>query len=177
MLCDKLALDRIAREHYEPFINKIFTKRWKGGLRAAFYDALFQVTEAHPYYVNLLCGRLYTGNTMPDTRLLQKVWHSYVQEEKSKVALELSKLSLLQKKVIATIALGAMSGLTSKDVLQKLGSTSASVLKALRELVAKDYIQEVAPASYSIVDPLIKASIVAYYSVDEYLYWGVHGKI
>lgn len=167
MLCDRITLDRIHAKDYVAFINKIAIEKWGSALPEAFYTALFATTELHPYYVNLLCGRLYTlKHTLPSTTDIKDIWHHCLVEEKSKTAMELSKLSLVQKKLMVLIANGQTSNLASKETLSRLNTTSASVVKSLKTLIAKDYLFEDPASGYHIVDPLIKSSIRTFFHHD-----------
>jgi DNA-binding MarR family transcriptional regulator len=85
-------------------------------------------------------------------------------EEKTKLAVELSKLSLIQKKIMVLIAQGQYTHLMAKDTLQKISTTSATVMKALKVLIEKDYIYETSPSTYRIVDPLIQFSMTYFFS-------------
>jgi AAA+ ATPase superfamily predicted ATPase len=166
MLCDKIALGRILDNDYIKFINTIAQKKWGEPLSSSFFDELFTVTELHPYYVNLICGRLYiTHETLPTRKNVEKVWYNYLLEEKSNTAIELSKLSSVQKKVLIIIAQGQQTNLTAKETISNMSTTSASVIKALNSLVQKDYIYEVGHSTYQIVDPLIRSSICAFFPI------------
>lgn len=168
MLCDKITLDRINKHDYVEFINKIAHKRWGKKLSDHFYQELFALTEYHPYYVNLVCGRAYADSkSCPTQKSITKIWKQYLLEEKSKVAIELSKLSLIQKKLMILIAHGQSDGLTSKETTQRISTTSGSVVKALKSLISKDYVYEAEGLGYKIVDPLIRSSINDFFPTDE----------
>jgi AAA+ ATPase superfamily predicted ATPase len=168
MLCDKITLNRIAKEDYINFINKAAIKKWGKSLSNSFFDKLFEFTAMHTYYVNLICGRLFSEhNAVPNATNVEHCWWGYVTEEKTRTSIELSKLSLIQKKVLILIANGQVNNLTSKDILQKISTTSASVIKALKSLVAKDYIYEIEEVNYKIVDPLIQSSICKFFPQNE----------
>lgn len=166
MLCDKLALQRIHRDDYIKFINDVAFEHWGKKLGISFYDTLFALTECHPYYINLVCGRLYLQVTrLPTVEDLTQIWEQYVVEEKSKTAMELAKLSTMQKKLLIVIAHGQHDALSSKAIVNKVSGTSGAVVKALKVLIEKDYVFEDADFGYRIVDPLIKSSIRTFFKV------------
>ena len=168
MLCDKITLGRIEKEDYVTFINKAAIKKWGKPLTNGFFDKLFNFTEMHTYYVNLICGRLFSEkNSLPTASAVEESWWKYVIEEKTRTSIELSKLSLIQKKTLILIANGQVNNLTSKDVLEKISTTSASVIKALKSLTAKDYVYETEEGNHRIVDPLIQSSISKFFPKDE----------
>ena len=168
MLCDKITLGRIDTVDYIHFINKAAIKKWGEPLLNDFFEKLFEFTEMHTYYVNLICGRLFSEkNSTPTALAIEDYWWQYVIEEKTRTSIELSKLSLIQKKTLILIANGQVNKLTSKNILQKISTTSASVIKALKSLIAKDYVYETDDANYKIVDPLIQSSICRFFPRDE----------
>ena len=167
MLCEKMTLGRISAQDYQVFIDKIANKHWGGALSETFYQLLFTLTELHPYYVNLLCGRLYSDIKLAATpQNLANIWNNYLIEEKTKTAVELGKLSFIQKKVMILIAQGQQDNLTSKVIINKLVTTSAAMVKAINVLINKDYIFDLGQGNYRITDPIISASIRQFFSVD-----------
>jgi hypothetical protein len=153
---------------YVSFINKIALKKWGSELSPSFYKQLFSTTELHPYYINLLCGRLYTfKDTIPTENDIKQVWRQCLLEEKSKTAMELSKLSLIQKKLLISIANAQHSNLTSKETLKRINASSGAIVKGIKTLISKDYVFEHATEGYQIVDPLIKSSIQTFFHHDE----------
>lgn len=168
MLCDRIVINRISAADYVPFIDKIAKKRWGKSLSESFYEELFNVTEYHPYYVNLVCGRLYmTTDSAPTQKSVSNVWGKYLLEEKSKVSIDLSKLSLVQKKVMILIANGQGKGLSAKETVMKLSVSSGSIAKSLKALVAKDYIYEDDEFGYRVLDPMVSSSIQKFFPSDE----------
>lgn len=168
MLCDKIVLERIDAEHYIEFINKISRKKWGSVLPKAFYDELFALTELHPYYINLVCGRLHSeSKTLPTHKNLKTAWQNYLLEEKTKTAIELANLGLIQKKLLILIANGQRTNFTSQESLRKMSTTSGSVVKGLNALLAKDYIYETENFGYKLVDPLVASSIKYFFPKDE----------
>jgi AAA+ ATPase superfamily predicted ATPase len=168
MLCDRITLERISEDDYVSFINKIAVEKWGSELSQSFYKQLFTTTELHPYYVNLLCGRLYTfKDAIPTENDIKQVWHQCLLEEKSKTAMELSKLSLIQKKVLISIANAQHGNLTSKETLKRINASSGAIVKGIKTLISKDYVFEHATEGYQVVDPLIKSSIQTFFHQDE----------
>ena len=161
-LCDRVTLNRIHKQDYELFIQKISIEQWGDKLPINVISKVFTATELHPYYINVLCGRIwdiFTEKSPTRNTQIEKIWTDYTEEQKSEIAKELSLLSELQKKLIISIALGNNRNLTGKKVLQRLNTTSAAVVKALNVLEDRDYIYASANGGYNVLDPLIKMSI------------------
>jgi uncharacterized protein len=168
MLCDKIILERIHADDYLSFINNIARDRWQDILPEDFYNTLFSITELHPYYINLVCGRVYIQiDKVPTKSDVQTIWTNYLNEEKSKTAMELAKLSLTQKKMMILIAHGQHKQLSSKKTTRSINSTSGTVVKALKSLIEKDYLFEDSSQGYRIVDPLVRSSIQSFFQTDE----------
>lgn len=90
--------------------------------------------------------------------------HYYILQEKSKIAKELGSLNMSQKKLLIAISQGITKGLTGASELQKLNFSSGAVIKSLRLLEEQDYINRDKSGGYFLVDPLIKASLMLFYS-------------
>lgn len=160
-LCDRIILDRIAPKDYIKHINALANKKWKSPLSDAVLNEIFQYTGCHPYFVNVLCRRLWEDeNTELPTELdVKKKWFDFVREERAETLKEVSILSIGQRKIIITIANGTVRALTGKESLRNLNMTSSSVTQALKLLAEKDYIERLESSEYKIVDPIIKSTL------------------
>ena len=170
LLCDHIMLDRIDNSSYKKFINKVSRKYWGETLSDSLFNKLFELTELHPYYMNVLCSRLFMSNQGPiSPRKLQTLWQNYLIEEKSQTAIDLSKLSLVQKKILIMIAHGKTTQFTTKKTLKKLNTSSSAVFHALKSLMLKDYISECHHSTYQMIDPLVASSINAFFPSEKFL--------
>lgn len=103
-LCDKLTLDRIDQKHYVPFIQHKAKQRWGKALSDEVIDLILDLTQRHPYYLNVLCNRLWYEKSVPVITDVDVSWEKYAFEEKSKIMAELDQLSTNQAKLIRAIA-------------------------------------------------------------------------
>src|SRR5262249_39477694 len=135
-------------------------KTWKKNISPIVIEEIFMLTERHPYYINVLCDKLWTycGENLPTVESVNIVWKDYILQEESKIAKDLSSLNTSQKKILIAIAQGVSKDLTSKDTLRKFNLTSAAVIKSLKLLEEQDYIGRNKNGEYIMIDPLIKAS-------------------
>jgi hypothetical protein len=62
-------------------------------------EKIFQFTEKHPYYMNLLCSRLWKLSKFSQNTVIE-LWRDYVLEERSQVSMELDLLSKSQRKLL-----------------------------------------------------------------------------
>lgn len=128
-------------------------------------DEIFLITERHPYYVNVLCDKIwsYCEDKIPTVSTVTQLWHEYIFQEKSKTAKDLSFLSTSQKKLLIAISKGATRDFTSKATLHELDFSSSAIIKSLRLLEEADYINRNINGEYFLVDPLIKSSLTLFY--------------
>jgi uncharacterized protein len=160
-LCERLTLDRINASDYVPFIQKLAEKQWRKPLPATVLTQILMFTEHHPYYINLLCGRIWVASSTLPTQpaTITSIWMNYVEEQKPEIAKELSTLSPLQKKIITYIAIISGEELTGKKAMAQLNATSGAIIKVLKVLMERDYIYQLKSGAYCILDPVIKTSI------------------
>ena len=164
-LCDRITIDRISEEHHATYIHAVAKKTWTTSLDSSALKEIWKLTELHPYYVNVLCDKIWGHCEIkpPTQSVINNLWNDYILQEKSKVAKELGSLSTSQKKLLITISHGTVKDLTGKETLQKLNFSSGTVTKSLRLLEENDYINRYSDGNYFIVDPLIKSSLIAFY--------------
>ena len=164
-LCDRITIDRIKECDYVAYINAISKKTWAKYLDKSVFEEIFLLTERHPYYMNVLCDKIwsYCENMLPTNSDVAQLWQEYIFQEKSKTAKDLSSLNTSQKKLLIAISKGATRDLTSKATLHELDFSSSAITKSLRLLEEGDYINRNIDGEYFIVDPLIKSSLMLFY--------------
>jgi AAA+ ATPase superfamily predicted ATPase len=156
-LCDRIALDRMHKEHYLPFIQSKARLQWKKRLDEDVIDAILEWTQRHPYYVNLLCHRLWFTDAMPNLKTVEASWRSYCLEEKSNVMNELELLSGNQGKMLMAIAkYGEANPPMSGEFLNFAQFPPSSASQAVQALHKKDYLYLDGQGAYRILDPLIR---------------------
>lgn len=161
-LCDKISVERIHEEDYWAFIQKSAVQKWGRKLSEAVLEKILELTECHPYYVNLICGRIwshYSESPPPRAENILRIWTEFAEEQKTEVSRELSALSELQKKLIVQIALGAEHNLTGKEMVSLMNTTSAAIVKSLKTLEKRDFIFYAQGGGARVLDPIIKMSI------------------
>jgi hypothetical protein len=165
MLCDRINLGRISKEHYIKYINKVAMLTWNRKLRYSQIDWILSETECHPYYVNALCNKVWMRclDNPPTLTIIKNVWKDYILQEEAKTAKELSALSEIQKKILILIANGQLGSMITKSILNKLNVSRQAAAKALKVLYEKDYLNKTVGGEYFIIDPLLKASLRFFY--------------
>lgn len=154
-LCDRINLERISKNDYTPFIQNLAKIKWQQQLDNAALDTIFHFSERHPYYINVLCHKLWLNKQAPTEEIVTIIWQKYLLEEKSTILAELELLSKNQAKLLIAIAkYGNLQPLT-KEFLNLTNFSVSSASQALDTLAKKDYLYE-DDGSYQIIDPAIK---------------------
>lgn len=156
-LCDVLRLGRISGAHYAPYIQKAALYRWNKELSDEALESILALTENHPYYVNLLCSKLWLREKLPEKNDPEIFWNRSVEESLSQIEKEIDLLSFNQKKLLISFArFGETAQPTGQEFSKKAGLSSTSLAQALSVLIEKDYLYKNAQGFYCILDPLIK---------------------
>lgn len=159
-LCDRINLDRIDSKSYVAFISAISKKTWNKTIPLNIVETILQITERHPYYVNVLCSRLWRRDGTYTEKEVLEVWHNYALEEKSTVFNELESLSNNQLKLLITLARSDGTVMPQGDeFLSFSGMAISSVRQSLKVLQEKDYIYQ-DNKRFQVLDPLIKYILV-----------------
>lgn len=164
LLCDRIKLDRIAKNHYEKHFRDFAKKNWNAALTEDAFNKIMEMTECHPFFVNVLCDRLWSNcKNLPTASEVEKSWMSYVYEEHTEIRKEITGLGVGQLKVLIAIAFGENRELTRSEIQLNLKLTSSAIVHALKTLEERDYIEKLPDNSYQIINPVIKASLKIYY--------------
>lgn len=159
MLCKKMALERIAPEHFAKHISDAFYKKWKKKIGAELIDLILETTQSHSYYVNVLCDKLWEKTAFPTIESIHKAWQDTVDENKGKIIADLEPLNTNRLKVLTTIALlGAVKEPNSKHFLDKVKLPLSSVQHTLRYLLDYDYLHET-KNGIALTDPAMQVFI------------------
>ena len=161
MLCKKILLKRISKQHFEYHIARAFSKRWKKNMAAELIDIILLKTECHSYYVNMLCDKLWDQDAFPTALHIDAAWQDTLNENKGKVIADLAQLNTNRIKVLSMIAeCNVVNEPSSKQFLDHVKLPLASTQNAVKYLLDYDYIHET-EIGLQLVDPVIKAFLRA----------------
>lgn len=156
-LCNRIVLERISKDDYQKFLIKFSNDFYSENLPEATIDCILDLTERHPYYVNVLCSRLWRSEKIFSQEDVKSCWNNYAVEEKSAIFKELELLSLNQMKLLIAISMrNAVLMPLSDDFLTFARLPVASARQSLKALVEKDYVHQNEHKEYCVLDPLIK---------------------
>lgn len=155
-LCDLLTLDRIEAASYKTFLNKLSTTRWKHTIKDEVINEIISITECHPYYVNAVCRRLWRSEYPPQTADVSVIWENYIAQQSSWIVNDLSRLTLVQRKLLTALALSPTIEPHSEafSILAKM--TSSTIQKTLQILQKLDLVYQDNKNYYQVLDPAIK---------------------
>lgn len=155
-LCHKMALERISREHYLRFINKFALAKWKSIFSQEAIQMILDLTELHPYYVNVLCEKLFAINKLPNAIDVIQAWNLTCTEEQGSIARDVEFLTPKQKSLLAAIARHpGLKEVTAKEFIQKLNMTPRGASLGIKTLLRHDLIEKTAEDIFRVVDPIL----------------------
>lgn len=155
-LCDRIALQRIDESAYVNYFKIAARATWEKELDAKTIAAIFNCTARHPYYVNLLCSRLWRSTKIEGDTVFC-IWHDYIQEERSQIAAELDLLSTSQRKLLVMLARhGGTCAPRSRDFQVLSAMPGATIAQALVFLEKQDYIYQDENGCYKLIDPMLQ---------------------
>lgn len=157
-LCDRIALERISSEAYKQFILQAASQKWHIQIDEIIIEKIINYTERHPYYINLLCSKLWKQTHTPSIDSVDATWQNYITQERSQVASEIELLSKNQRKLLTILA--RTNGTTAPrshefETIAEMSGTT--ITQALGFLEKKDYVFKDTDGRYNVLDPLIKA--------------------
>ena len=155
-LCDRINLQRIHEADYEKYIQKVSHKHWHDSLSSDALESIMTLTHRHPYYVNVLCGRLYRDKHLPSSQSVQSAWIDYINDESDRIGKEIARLSHYQKMMLLLLAIHPFSQPTSKEVVEKLHISTSNAAKCHRFLLENDYIYQGADGDFRMTDPAME---------------------
>lgn len=155
-LCQRMALQRISIAHYKEFINKFAKKQWKLMLADEVLHEIFYYTECHPYYLNILCEKIFTYTEIPNIEKVNQCWQQVCNEEQSSVAKDIEFLTPKQKHLLSEIAKSpGLKEPTAKKFIDKVNLTARGVSSAFIILLKHDLIERLQNGDYRIIDPVL----------------------
>jgi hypothetical protein len=142
-------------------MQKQAKKHWKKSLPENVIAKVLALTECHPYYVNLLCDKLWDGKSLPSINMVEQAWSHCLNEKIDKLIADLEPLSATRLKVLSMMALqNGVAAPNGKAFLDMTGLALGTVQKGLQFLLGNDFIyRNEVDGQVELVDPLLKLFI------------------
>lgn len=156
-LCQIVPVARIAAVHYENFINFFALAKWGKLLTAEILAAIFCYTKVHPYYVNILCEKIFASENLPDRASVDECWQQICKEEQGAVAKDIEFLTAKQKHLLAEIAkYPNLKMPTAQDFVSRVNLTPRGISQALATLLKHGMVEKLENAEIRIIDPVLE---------------------
>ena len=152
-LCDLMTLDRISTASYTEFLNKLSKEKWKKILEHDVLTEIIELTENHPYYVNVLCRHLWKDDSLPTLATVRNTWSNYIKQQTAWLITDISGLTFNRKKVLITLAFHPTKEPQGLDFCTKTSLNPSGVRKALLDLEKFDLVYQDKNNFYRILDP------------------------
>jgi len=147
----------ISEKDYAEHIQHAAMITWKAQMSPQSLDCLFNYSERHPYYLNLLCSRMIFEKEIPTPEIVRKIWQQYVMEERSSVASEIELLSKNQRKLLTILSrTHKTNSPLGHEFIQIANMSKATIDQSLSFLERQDYIFKDEYGFVHVLDPLIK---------------------
>jgi len=154
-LCNMFGLERIAPKEYFSFLKKAALQQWQAPLDEAVFSKIMELTERHPYYVNILCNRLWKYDNLPNVDRVEKAWDKYVTSHKSIIVGDILNLSLNQRKILTMLAQHPTAEPYGAEFQSKTGVSLSSMKQAFGVLIDKDMVYR-DNGVLTVLDPAIR---------------------
>jgi len=156
-LCQIIHLNRIASEHYVSFINSFAKTQWGKELTADTLNAIFNYTKVHPYYINILCEKLFELMKLPNPTNIDECWQQICKEEQNGVAKDIEFLTAKQKRLLTEIAKFPMLIMpTAQDFVNRVNLTPRGITNALTTLIGHGIVEKLDNGEIRIIDPVLE---------------------
>jgi predicted transcriptional regulator len=170
MMCTPVILDRVRVKEYRSHLNSLSMKRWGQILEPNCFELIMRFTEAHVYYVNLLCSALWALDNVPTIDNVTNAWYICANHERSRIIDELNNLTHSQKDVLKGVALYPTDKPTSIEFTKNIKRPVSTINQSIKSLTEKDIICRIEDEDpellykktgfYWILDPMIKHMII-----------------
>jgi len=149
-LCEKFDLGPLDSGPYAAHIQQAARIRWGQGIEEPAIARIFELTECHPYYGNLLCRILFEEDQPPNLDLVDAGWLEARARERQYVAANIQNLTQVQRRLMKALAL---------QPIQQPGLPYSSIQRARDRLFDYSLIHRTEDGRYVVTDPLIRHAL------------------
>jgi predicted transcriptional regulator len=173
MMCSNLSLERIAVKEYREHLNQLALRSWDLPLDNDCIERIMKYSEAHAYYVNLLCSTLWELPNLPTLADVDNAWQICVKHEKGRIVDELNNLTHSQKDILKSIALYPTNKPTALKFTRLINRPISTINQSIKSLLEKDMIYKLDKVDpeltwmqegyYWVLDPMVRYMIMSQY--------------
>ena len=165
MLCDKIYIERIQIAAYKSHINKIAQIKWQQDIDALVLDRILNLSEAHAFYVNMLCNIIFELENLPSIDDVSHAWEVCQEIEYRRIISEIQSLSTNQQDVLRLISIYNPTEPTGANFAATALKAASTIKQCIDVLLKKDFIYKVyhedpdllhiKTGQYRVLDPLM----------------------
>lgn len=160
-LCRAMFIERISQQEYASFLNHAARKQWSKPLSQEVLQAIVDLTECHPFYVNALCSELWDLEGVPHNRkTVESVWNAYIETHKSIIIADLVDLAINPKKIIVALARTPTKEPYSQAFSLATKLPLSSIKRSLEGLIKKDIVYMTSHGEYRVLDPALRSYLL-----------------
>ena len=155
-LCQTVTLERMEKDVYIEHLQQLAQKKWQTVLADSVLEKIFNCTELHPYYMNVLCQLLWENNEIPTDDSIVEIWHNYVKNQRYIISHDIGELSLNQRKIITALAKDSAKEVQSTVFTSPLKISASSAQQSINVLLNNDLLYQDAKGLYRVLDPAMR---------------------
>ena len=167
MICDKLYLERILSKEYIKHLNEISKIKWNENLNHIVLERILSLTEAHAFYINMLCNILFRMDKAPGYDDIDLAWDQCRDVESRRIVSDIQSLSIHQQDVLRLIAIHNPIEPSGQHFVQISRKAGATIRQSIGVLLKKDFIYRITRedvdlpfikiGQYRVLDPLMSS--------------------
>lgn len=155
-LCQTITIDRMTPTVYLENLGRLAKLRWKKDISGETIAKIFELTELHPFYMNVLCQMLWENNHVPRSEEVEEIWKNHVKAQRHIISHDLAKLSINQRKIVTALAKKPEGEIQSTEFTSPLKISASSAQQAVEALISNDLVYRDKDGFCRILDPAIK---------------------
>lgn len=137
-------------------IKAAANKKWENRINNEVTKYIIEKVWSHPYYLNLLCERLFSYTLAPGIKSIEKEWENCIEILRPSLICELSLFKKSDLKILSFIARhGALIKPLGNDVANETGVYKAGVTHSLAHLEKTGYVFKDMSEQYKMHSPAI----------------------
>ena len=153
-LCTQFDLDRIEVSKYTRYLNKVAIMVWSKLPDDSIYQAIFDLSRRHPYYMNAVCRKLIAGDFPKNVNMINRIWEEVISEERHWLLNEFDNLPSSRAILLKMLACKPTDKPTSSEFSKESGLATSSISDNLGALLRDDMVyMEKDSAFYRVLDP------------------------
>lgn len=155
-LCQTIHLDRMHSDSYIVRFHCLAYQKWGKEFLPEAIQRIFDLTELHPFYVNVLCQYLWEEDNIPSAQKVDDIWKEFVKNQKNIISHDLTSLSINQKKMMIALAKTPIREIQAIDFISPFKISASSAQQSIEALIQNDFVYKDLNGFYRILDPAVK---------------------